>query len=249
MLPGINGYKVCQTLREEENWTPILMLTAKDGEWDQVEGLDTGADDYLTKPFSLPGAGRPAARGRPPRSARAADGPRGRRPAARPGRASGLARRRGAELTAKEHSLLAFLMRHPATCSPSADPRRRLGRRLRRRPQHRRGLRAAPAQQDRPAVRPGRDRDAARRRLPTGEQRWLRARCGCAPRSPRYWSWPSRWSPEPSYSSGSSAAPCGTASRRPRTNARLRWPTRSRRTGCPAGPAPRMTTRTSSWSR
>lgn len=54
MLPGINGYKVCETLRSEEDWTPILMLTAKDGEWDQVEGLDTGADDYLTKPFSFP---------------------------------------------------------------------------------------------------------------------------------------------------------------------------------------------------
>ena len=52
MLPGVNGYKVCETLRREEVWTPILMLTAKDGEWDQVEALDTGADDYLTKPFS-----------------------------------------------------------------------------------------------------------------------------------------------------------------------------------------------------
>jgi two-component system, OmpR family, response regulator len=54
MLPGLNGYKVCETLRREGNWTPVLMLTAKDGEWDQVEGLDTGADDYLTKPFSFP---------------------------------------------------------------------------------------------------------------------------------------------------------------------------------------------------
>ena len=52
MLPGLNGYRVCQTLRDEGNWTPILMLTAKDGEWDEVEGLDSGADDYLTKPFS-----------------------------------------------------------------------------------------------------------------------------------------------------------------------------------------------------
>jgi two-component system OmpR family response regulator len=52
MLPGINGYKLCETLREQRNWTPILMLTAKEGEWDEVEGLDTGADDYLTKPFS-----------------------------------------------------------------------------------------------------------------------------------------------------------------------------------------------------
>jgi len=53
MLPGMNGYVVCRTLRDEQNWTPVLMLTAKDGEWDQVEGLDTGADDYLTKPFSF----------------------------------------------------------------------------------------------------------------------------------------------------------------------------------------------------
>lgn len=52
MLPGMNGYVVCRTLREESVWTPILMLTAKDGESDEVEGLDTGADDYLTKPFS-----------------------------------------------------------------------------------------------------------------------------------------------------------------------------------------------------
>ena len=52
MLPGVNGFKVCRTLRDEGNWTPILILTAKEGEWDQVEALDTGADDYLTKPFS-----------------------------------------------------------------------------------------------------------------------------------------------------------------------------------------------------
>ncbi len=53
MLPSMNGYVVCDTLRREEVWTPILMLTAKDGEYDEAEGLDTGADDYLTKPFSL----------------------------------------------------------------------------------------------------------------------------------------------------------------------------------------------------
>ena len=44
---------MCEVLRAEQNWTPIIMLTAKDGEWDQVEALDTGADDYLTKPFSF----------------------------------------------------------------------------------------------------------------------------------------------------------------------------------------------------
>ncbi len=53
MLPGMSGYVVCRTLRDEGDWTPVLMLTAKDGEWDQVEALDTGADDYLTKPFSF----------------------------------------------------------------------------------------------------------------------------------------------------------------------------------------------------
>jgi two-component system, OmpR family, response regulator len=52
MLPGMNGYKVCATLRQEGVWTPILMLTAKAGEWDEVEALETGADDYLTKPFA-----------------------------------------------------------------------------------------------------------------------------------------------------------------------------------------------------
>ncbi len=53
MLPKINGYKVCRTLREEENWTPIVMLTAKTGELDEAEGLDTGADDFVAKPFSF----------------------------------------------------------------------------------------------------------------------------------------------------------------------------------------------------
>jgi two-component system OmpR family response regulator len=52
MLPGMNGYKVCETLREEGNWTPILILTAKDGDLDEAEALDTGADDFLRKPFS-----------------------------------------------------------------------------------------------------------------------------------------------------------------------------------------------------
>jgi DNA-binding response OmpR family regulator len=54
MLPGRNGYRICGALREAKDWTPILMLTAKDGELDEAEALDTGADDYLTKPFSFP---------------------------------------------------------------------------------------------------------------------------------------------------------------------------------------------------
>ena len=54
MLPRRNGYVVCRDLREAGVWTPILMLTAKDGDLDEAEALDTGADDYLSKPFSFP---------------------------------------------------------------------------------------------------------------------------------------------------------------------------------------------------
>jgi DNA-binding response OmpR family regulator len=54
MLPGRNGFQICAALREAGDWTPILVLTAKDGELDEAEALDTGADDYLTKPFSFP---------------------------------------------------------------------------------------------------------------------------------------------------------------------------------------------------
>ena len=53
LLPGIHGYRVCRTLRDEGVWTPILILTAKDGEYDEAEALDTGADDFLSKPFSF----------------------------------------------------------------------------------------------------------------------------------------------------------------------------------------------------
>jgi two-component system, OmpR family, response regulator len=112
MLPGLNGYQVCATLRAEQDWTPILMLTAKDGEWDQVEGLDTGADDYLTKPYSFPvlvarlrAVARRGARERPTQLA------------AGDLRLDPAARRvwRGdteIELTAREFALLHFLVRH-----------------------------------------------------------------------------------------------------------------------------------------
>jgi DNA-binding response OmpR family regulator len=54
MLPGIDGYQLCRRLRERGLWTPILMLTAMDEDLDHAEGLDSGADDYLAKPFSYP---------------------------------------------------------------------------------------------------------------------------------------------------------------------------------------------------
>ena len=112
MLPGLNGSNVCETLRAEKDWTPILMLTAKDGEWDQVEGLDTGADDYLTKPFSFPvlvarlrAVARRGARERP---TQLEIGDLRLDPAARRvwrGQVE-------VELTAREFSVLAFLARH-----------------------------------------------------------------------------------------------------------------------------------------
>jgi DNA-binding response OmpR family regulator len=52
LLPSLNGFLICKRLREDGVTTPILMLTAKDGEWDQAEALESGADGYLTKPFS-----------------------------------------------------------------------------------------------------------------------------------------------------------------------------------------------------
>lgn len=53
MLPGIDGLEICRKVRAQENYTPILMLTAKSEEIDKILGLETGADDYLTKPFSV----------------------------------------------------------------------------------------------------------------------------------------------------------------------------------------------------
>jgi two-component system OmpR family response regulator len=53
MLPGLSGYEVCRRMRQREVWTPVLMLTAKDGDYDEADALDLGADDYLTKPFSF----------------------------------------------------------------------------------------------------------------------------------------------------------------------------------------------------
>jgi two-component system, OmpR family, response regulator len=53
MLPGLDGFEVCTRLRREGVWSPVLMLTARDSVDDRVRGLDTGADDYLTKPFSM----------------------------------------------------------------------------------------------------------------------------------------------------------------------------------------------------
>jgi len=111
MLPGMSGYKLCATLRAERDWTPILMLTAKDGEWDEVDGLDTGADDYLTKPFSyavlLARLRALLRRGARPRPAVLEAGQLRLDPATRQVWLGGAE----VELTAREHALLEFLMR------------------------------------------------------------------------------------------------------------------------------------------
>ena len=112
MLPRISGYNVCKQLRAEENWVPILMLSAKDGEYDMADGLDLGADDYLTKPFSyvvLVARLRALLRrgaDRRPSVLRAGDWRSTRRGGASPGGETPV------ELTPREFALLEFLLRH-----------------------------------------------------------------------------------------------------------------------------------------
>lgn len=112
MLPGRNGYDVLRNLRAEQVWAPVLMLTAKDGEYDQTDAFDLGADDYLTKPFSfLVLVARLRAlvrRGAPERPVALTAGDLVLDPAKREVLRAGVA----IKLTAKEFSLLHFLMRH-----------------------------------------------------------------------------------------------------------------------------------------
>ena len=113
MLPGRNGYLVCRDLRALEDWTPVLMLTAKSGEWDQVEALDTGADDYLVKPFSFAVlVARVRAlirRGGAPRPVTLEVGDLVLDPATHSVHRDGVP----IELTAREFAVLEFLMRRP----------------------------------------------------------------------------------------------------------------------------------------
>jgi DNA-binding response OmpR family regulator len=111
MLPRLSGYRLVQRLRAEEQWLPVLMLSAKDGEYDQADGLDCGADDYLTKPFSyvvlLARLRALLRRGTPSRPAVLTAGPLTLDPARR------RVTRDGAEiaLTAREYAVLEYLMR------------------------------------------------------------------------------------------------------------------------------------------
>jgi DNA-binding response OmpR family regulator len=112
MLPKLNGYKVLEQLRTRSVWTPVLMLTAKDGEYDQTDAFDLGADDYLTKPFSfLILIARLRAlirRGGPQRPVVLTAGDLILDPARRRVERAG----REIVLTPREYGLLEFLMRH-----------------------------------------------------------------------------------------------------------------------------------------
>ena len=121
LLPGMNGVKVCETLREQGIWTPILMLTAKDGEWDEAEALDTGADDFLSKPFSfvvlLARLRALFRRGAPPRPTTLECGPlsldSGTRRAIRDGQSIAL--------TAREFALLEYLIRRDGNVAAKTE--------------------------------------------------------------------------------------------------------------------------------
>ena len=113
MLPGLSGYEVVRRLRRERNWVPVILISAKDGEHDQADGLDCGADDYLVKPFSyvvlLARIRALFRRASGPRPAVLEVGALRLDPATRE-------LRRGSStvmLTSREFVLLEYLMRHP----------------------------------------------------------------------------------------------------------------------------------------
>ena len=113
MLPGLDGFETCRRLRAEGIWVPVLMLTARDAVEDRVRGLDEGADDYLTKPFSLAELtarlSALARRGGVERPAVLEVGGLRLDPATREVRRDGVA----IELSAREFALLETFMRRP----------------------------------------------------------------------------------------------------------------------------------------
>ena len=243
MLPGLSGYDVVRSLRAEGIWVPVLMLSAKDGEYDQADGLDYGADDYLTKPFSFVvllarlrallrrgcprgppcsapatcSSTRPPARSASPDEPVALD-PAGVRPAGVP----------------------------PAQPRPGGHQDRaagpRLGRRGGHRPERRRGLRRLPAPQDRPR---GSLQTVRGRRLPAGSVTG-RPAVADQPAGPADAARGDRAWPSPSRSASMvllrRARPRHRADRRrrapgPRRRTSSRWPRRARcptRCRCPA---------------
>ncbi|PKW27582.1 response regulator transcription factor [Phycicoccus duodecadis] len=121
MLPGLNGYDVLKHLRENRIWTPVLMLTAKDGEYDQTDAFELGADDYVTKPFSTPvllaRVQALARRGAPERPVALTAGGLSLDPTTRRVTREG----REIQLTAREYSLLHHLMRRAGQVQSKAE--------------------------------------------------------------------------------------------------------------------------------
>jgi two-component system OmpR family response regulator len=121
MLPGLSGYRICQEMRKNKVWTPVLMLTAKDGEYDEADAFDLGADDYLTKPFSfvvlVARLRSLVRRGAPARPAVLEVGDL----AIDPARHTVTAGDGQVALTPREFALLLFLMRHPETVQSKRD--------------------------------------------------------------------------------------------------------------------------------
>ncbi len=121
MLPGLNGYDVLKQLRARKVWSPVLMLTAKDGEYDQIDAFDLGADDYLTKPFSfmilIARLRALIRRGAPERPVLVSVGSL----VLDPGRRAVERRGRPISLTARELGLLHFLMRNAGDVVSKAE--------------------------------------------------------------------------------------------------------------------------------
>ncbi|MFG2524434.1 response regulator transcription factor [Streptomyces sp. NPDC048527] len=121
MLPGLSGYEVLKRLRKADVWTPVLMLTAKDGEYDEADALDLGADDYLAKPFSyvvlVAHLRALLRRGAPARPAVLTADDLTLDPASRRCHRAG----REIALTAREFALLEFLLRHRGEAVSKTD--------------------------------------------------------------------------------------------------------------------------------
>ena len=167
MLPGINGFETCRRLRKDGIWSPVLMLTARDSVEDRVAGLDTGADDYLVKPFAfaelLARLRALARRGDAERPSVLEVGDLRLDPATPGGQARGQR-----DPLVGEGVRAARDVHAPARpgALPPAPARARLGLRLREPLERRRRLRPPPAAEDRRAVRAALARDGPRRGLP-----------------------------------------------------------------------------------
>jgi two-component system OmpR family response regulator len=171
MLPGLSGFETCRQLRNAGVWSPVLMLTARDGVEDRVAGLDVGADDYLTKPFSfaelLARLRALVRRGGGERPTELVVGTLRLDPASR----RAWRGRTEISLSPKEFALLEAFMRPPRTGSfPAPVARARLGFRIREPLQRHRRLRALHPGESRSTFRDRVHRDRARSRLPAARE-------------------------------------------------------------------------------